>query len=199
MKLSRMELRRLIESVINEDPVPPTFVEENPGSAFGRDEMGRIDKQRSDKRIRDAIERARVEANKTLDWFMDIKDRMDAGENGPFVADQDYCIALGAGDGPGYYFEKDTYDDVNRGEMIPKGAEFGGPARYSDFDDYGDGEIDVSMGLLKRSSSPQTKSDTNFKSISDFYERFEQEVLYLEKSAENRGIKVSIPMESFNQ
>ena len=191
MKLNRRQLRRLIESVINE--------EENPGSAFGDEEMGRMGDSRSAISQKETFEAAEEDANKTLDWFMDVKSRYESGDRGPFVADQDYAIRLGSLDGTTYYYTSGgVYDDPNSGEMIPKGAKFGGDgAEAADINAYGDSPVFAPL-LLHRDSSPKTKEDTEFRSIPDFYKQFEKEVLELQDAARDLGYSINIPMQSFD-
>ena len=68
MKLGRRDLRRLIESVINE--------EENPGSAFGSEEMNRMGVTRADISAKEDFKAAEEDANKTLEQQLSLADRL---------------------------------------------------------------------------------------------------------------------------
>ena len=84
MKLNRIELRRLIESVINE--------EENPGSKFATAE------KKGEKNKIDAFkQKATQEFQKTYDWFVNTVFPAIEDDNYPIVSDQDYAIGIRKG------------------------------------------------------------------------------------------------------
>jgi len=83
MKLNRRDLRRLIESVINE---------ENPGSKFAAAE------KKGEKNKSDAFkQKATQELQKTYDWFIDVVFPAIESDKWPIVADDDYHTVIHLG------------------------------------------------------------------------------------------------------
>lgn len=103
MKLNRMRLRRLIESVLRE--------EENPGSKFDSAvKRGEENKSEQEK------QRATEELQKTYDWFVEVVFPAIENNKWPIVADDDYHTMR-------YPMFADDPKDRMRG-MIPKGTKF---------------------------------------------------------------------------
>jgi len=107
MKLSRMRLRRLFESVLRE--------EDNPGSKFASSvKKGDQNKSAADK------QKATQELQKTYDWFVEVVFPAIENNKWPIVADDDYAFETSLFDD--FYIGKGTsWSNIKEEQPLKKG------------------------------------------------------------------------------
>ena len=107
MRLNRTQIRRLIESVINE--------QDNPGSKFASSvKKGAQNKSAADK------QKATQELQKTYDWFVDVVFPAIENNKWPIVADDDYAFMTSLFDN--FYIGKGTsWSNIKEEQPLKKG------------------------------------------------------------------------------
>lgn len=171
MKLNRRDLRRLIESVINEEDEDGF----NPGSKFAAAEKrGEQDKQKKEDAKLIAIkERMTSEFQETYDWFVDTVFPAIESNKFPIVTDKEYAIDTS-------YFDELIF--------MPKGLKFNSPIEEKRFKATGGWtRIDTLAALYASMEHSVIKHDLRVTMQSEQPDEFEEEVAKAKKDNPPNG------------